>query len=123
LNYGNARLRGGDSRRNYAPTGNGRRFVFNTRKEKIYMWYQSRKLWLFVSGSVFAFLALLVSIQWPQYTDLAKAILIPLESIVIALIVSVTVDDTVKAIVAYKLRYLEFTYGSKPGQAATPKVK
>lgn len=87
------------------------------------MWYQSRKLWLFVSGSVFAFLALLVSIQWPQYTDLAKAILIPLESIVIALIVSVTVDDTVKAIVAYKLRYLEFTYGSKPGQAATPKVK
>lgn len=67
------------------------------------MWYQSRKLWLFVADFVFGLLTLVVAIQWPQYADLAKTIFGYLQPLVVALIIAVTVDDTLKAYFAVKV--------------------
>jgi hypothetical protein len=81
------------------------RFFFFPERSSLMPWYQSRKLWLFVADFVFGLATLLISIQAPQYADVAKMIFGYLQPLIVALIVAITVDDTIKAYFAYKAAY------------------
>lgn len=60
------------------------------------MFYQSRKFWLGTLDLVVSLILLFFSVQYPSFLTTAKTIIYALQPLVVTLIISWTIDDTLK---------------------------